>query len=303
MKKKFSIIIIAYNNPHEISATLGSINILDYPKDLFEVIVVDDGSEVRLESTIKIPLNYTHQFYYIERTPTSSRSNARNKGAAFAAYDWLIFIDGDQYLNSTLLNIYNDYIHANNDRSVVLGTRIDLSDWQSKLLLDSMDIDRTCKLIRNQTDSRILIKHTFKEKLENTPGIWTLFWSHNFAISLNAFLNVGKFDNEFIDWGFEDVEFGYRLSKAGYKYDIIENNVFHFYEINKITSAKHYGWIKNLEYFYKKHNDMAIMCQWFFYEALSVYDHLNKPGAKEMHDMFVRYTSKIQFLEKMKLEK
>lgn len=296
MMNKFSIIIIAYNNPKEISATLESINKLDYPQDLFEAIIIDDGSKIKLENSINIKLTYIHKFHYIERTLNSSRSNARNEGALHAQHRWLIFIDGDQYLNSHLLNIYNDYINANNNKLVVLGSRIDLSDWQSKLLLKSADIQKTSKLIRNQKDNRLFIKQILKEKFVNAPGIWTLFWSHNFVIDKALFNQIGKFDTSFIHWGFEDVELGYRLTKAGYQYEIIENYVFHFYEENKMNVEKHYNWIKNLENFYKKHDDISIIYQWFFYESFSS----SNPEKQEMYDMFIRFSSKINFLESMK---
>lgn len=300
MKHKFSVVIIAYNNPNEITSTLESINKLDYPKDLFDVIIVDDGSSIKLEDSIKTPLNYNHKFHYIDRTINSSRSNARNIGSTYARNEWILFIDGDQYLNPHILSIYNTYINTNKNSNIALGTRIDLSDWQSQLLLDTNDIDKINKLIRNQTDTRIFIKQSLKEKFITTPGIWTLFWSHNFIIHNDLFNEVGKFDDSFIHWGFEDVELGYRLTKAGYKYDIIENNVYHFHEENKMNSEKHYHWIKNMEKFYKKHDDINIMCQWFFYESLSIYNNFKKPTPQEMHDIFFRYSSKIEFMDTMK---
>lgn len=294
--------MIAYNNHNELSACLQSINQLNYPKELFEVIVIDDGSVPAMSNSIAKNFNYTYQFHYIPRTQTSCRSKARNTGAGIAKNELLLFLDGDQFINSDLLHNYNNYFIQNKHSQVVLGSRIDLSEWQSQLLLETLDINRVTKLIRNQDDSRLLIKQTLGEQLLNVPGVWTLFWSHNFIISRSIFESINGFDESFINWGFEDVELGYRLTQQGYTYEIIENNVFHFHEINKITAKKHYQWIKNMEIFYKKYNDISILCQWFFYESLATYTPINRPNAKEMHDMFIRYSSKISFIKDMEKE-
>ncbi|MEM9156711.1 MAG: glycosyltransferase, partial [Cyanobacteria bacterium P01_F01_bin.33] len=42
---KFSIVIPSYNRPARLEKCLTSISNLSYPKNLFEVIVVDDGSD------------------------------------------------------------------------------------------------------------------------------------------------------------------------------------------------------------------------------------------------------------------
>ena len=44
MEIEFSIIIPTRNRPAQITACLRSVAALDFPRDRFEVIVVDDGS-------------------------------------------------------------------------------------------------------------------------------------------------------------------------------------------------------------------------------------------------------------------
>ncbi len=41
----FSIIVPTYNRLRQLSACVQSLTCLDYPRDRFEVIVVDDGSK------------------------------------------------------------------------------------------------------------------------------------------------------------------------------------------------------------------------------------------------------------------
>ena len=48
----FSIIIPTYNRPERLTSCLSAIALVDYPRDRFEVIVVDDGSEKPLDDLV-----------------------------------------------------------------------------------------------------------------------------------------------------------------------------------------------------------------------------------------------------------
>ena len=52
-KPFFSIIIPTYNRPQILAGCLEAIALLEYPRDRFEVIVVDDGSENPLDSIVE----------------------------------------------------------------------------------------------------------------------------------------------------------------------------------------------------------------------------------------------------------
>jgi glycosyltransferase involved in cell wall biosynthesis len=45
----FSVIIPTYNRPERLSVCLESLARLNYPPDRYEVVVVDDGSEISPE--------------------------------------------------------------------------------------------------------------------------------------------------------------------------------------------------------------------------------------------------------------
>ena len=50
--KVFSIVIPTYRRPHQLASCLRSLARLDYPRNDFEVVVVDDGGEGPIESVI-----------------------------------------------------------------------------------------------------------------------------------------------------------------------------------------------------------------------------------------------------------
>jgi len=89
----FSIIVPTYNRPGQLDACLQSLACLDYPRDRFEAIVVDDGSETPLEGVVSLfrdRLSLT-----LVRQTHAGPATARNTGAARARGEFLAFTDDD----------------------------------------------------------------------------------------------------------------------------------------------------------------------------------------------------------------
>ena len=74
-----SIIIPTYNRPKQLATCLESLTKLDYPRDSFEVIVVDDGSKTQLESVVN-PFSGELDITLI-RQINKGAASARNTGA------------------------------------------------------------------------------------------------------------------------------------------------------------------------------------------------------------------------------
>jgi len=95
----FTIIIPTYNSEIYIKDCLLSIANIDYPRDRYEVIVVDGGSS---DGTLDI----INSFDDIKLVHSSniSISNSRNLAAAAATGDNFVFIDSDCLVHKDLLN-------------------------------------------------------------------------------------------------------------------------------------------------------------------------------------------------------
>lgn len=102
----FSIVIPTYNRPKRLRQCLESIAQLDYPRDRFEVIVVDDGSPMSLESLIK-PFAAAIDLTLMTQ-PNAGPARARNTGAAQAKGEFLAFTDDDCLLASDWLSKLSD---------------------------------------------------------------------------------------------------------------------------------------------------------------------------------------------------
>ncbi len=90
----FSVVIPTHGRPTQLAHCLEALASLDYPRDRYEVIIVDDGSETPLDSDV-VPfekrLNLT-----LLRTPVNiGPAAARNRGGAQSKGDFLAFTDSD----------------------------------------------------------------------------------------------------------------------------------------------------------------------------------------------------------------
>ena len=95
--KSIAVIIPAYNAEHYLAAAIDSVVAQTLPAA--QIIVVDDGST---DTTARIAGNYSDAVWLI-RQPNAGVSVARNRGAAEAKADWLLFLDADDLLRSDAL--------------------------------------------------------------------------------------------------------------------------------------------------------------------------------------------------------
>ena len=88
-----SVVVPTYERPAALASCLESLAALDYPRDRFEVVVVDDGGRAPLEPVVE-PFR-TGLCLTLLRQPQSGPAAARNAGAERAQGDLLAFTDDD----------------------------------------------------------------------------------------------------------------------------------------------------------------------------------------------------------------
>lgn len=93
MLPSFSIVVPTYRRPHQLAECLRSLAALDYPRDRFEVLVVDDGGDLPLDATIapfRSGLRVT-----LVRQENAGPAAARNTATQHAKGEFLAFTDDD----------------------------------------------------------------------------------------------------------------------------------------------------------------------------------------------------------------
>ena len=107
----FSFIVPAHNESKIIERTIACLEAIDYPKDRYEIIIVENGSTdgtydiaKRLESTI------TKVYDHLPK----GVSRARNFGFTRCSphLDWAIFMDADVFVQKSFLLELNAYLAA-----------------------------------------------------------------------------------------------------------------------------------------------------------------------------------------------
>ncbi len=93
MSLRFTVVVPTFERPAAVRACLAALAALEYPRDAFEVVVVDDGSTVPLAAEA-LP-GRPDVALRVLRTANGGPGAARNVGAAAARGCYLVFTDDD----------------------------------------------------------------------------------------------------------------------------------------------------------------------------------------------------------------
>lgn len=208
----FSVIIPTYNRPERLKTCLDSIICLNYPKERFEVIIVDDGSKKPIDNVVNAyqqQLNLT-----LIRQKNAGPAKARNTGANAAQGNYLAFTDDDCTLDKNWLSALENAFSKT-----------------SKALLGGKTINA---LPDNpySSASQLLIDYLYDYYNQKSAQA-TFFASNNFALSRDLFEKVGQFDVTFPLAAGEDREFCDRWLFKGYSLKYVsEAIIYHYHHLS-----------------------------------------------------------------------
>ena len=157
-----------------------------------EIIVVANGHEEDLTSLGRFP-----RLQVLSLPSACGPAVARNRGAAIAAGAVLVFVDADVVPHLTAIPAMLDLLAREADIAGVFGA-YDHQPGQKGFFSQ----------YRN-------LAHAFVHEQAHSEA--RTFWAGLGALRTSAFRAVGGFDERFGRPSIEDIELGYRLSKAGYR--------------------------------------------------------------------------------------
>ena len=108
----FSFIIPVYNRPDEIDELLESLSKLK-TENVFEVVVIEDGSTISCEHIIEKYQSKLSIAYFFK--PNSGPGDSRNYGMTQAKGDYFIILDSDciipeDYLSKVNTSLTSEYV-------------------------------------------------------------------------------------------------------------------------------------------------------------------------------------------------
>ena len=96
--EKISIIITAYNDEKYIKKCIESVIYQTYKN--IEIIIINDGSN---DNTLEIINQFNDERIKIYNQKNLGTGKARNNGLKYSTGDFIIFIDGDDYIDKNIL--------------------------------------------------------------------------------------------------------------------------------------------------------------------------------------------------------
>lgn len=272
---KLSILLPSYNNKclslvQELQQQASVIDSLEY-----EIIVADDGGTDFDVKRHNSAINDLTHCRYIIRQANVGRAAIRNFLASLAQYDWLLFLDSDVCIGTDdyILSYMNE-IRRNDGLQVIYGG------------VSMIEDDKAFgHLLRYRYEHAEAHNHTAARRLTRP---YACFRTTNFLIRRDVFEEI-RFDERFVNYGYEDVMFGKKLRDKGYHihhidnqlvYTDFENNAAYLRKIEDAMRTLHFfqlelkGFSPILSYENKirlLHMNWAVrLFHWIFYPIIKV---------------------------------
>lgn len=255
----YSIIIPVYNRNPELECCLVCLVRQEFDEDKYEIIIVDDGSDMDTLSLVK---KFGIKKYFWQSHAGFRAGQARNKGVSIMDKnsDTIIFLDSDIITRPDWLSEF-DKLHRQ-EPDCVICARYDF-------LLPMMVIPQTVvrkfdEVVSNRltilhspvgewvgADMRVDLFKKGEKPHSDSPGC---LFGGNTLIPKRIFLEVGGFDENMTEHGGEDTELGLRLGDLGCKFVFSERPMgWHlWHERNQAKNIESLE--RNVEYIDKKHH-------------------------------------------------
>ncbi|MGV8161841.1 MAG: glycosyltransferase [Candidatus Nanoarchaeia archaeon] len=202
-----TIVIPAYNGEHHVTKTLSSAIKLDYPRNKYEIIIINDGSKDKTEQIVKKYIkNYEQTFPKKEQVKIKFINQPRNMGKAealntamhHAKGEYFACLDADSAVESTALLYMIDVFQK--DSKLAIATPI-MKVYNPETWLQ--------KFQRLEYISSMLIIKLMGYMNTNyiAPGPFSVY-------KTSILKKLGKFDGRY---NLEDQEIAWRAQKNNYK--------------------------------------------------------------------------------------
>lgn len=203
-----SLVVPTFRRAAILAQSLRALLRLDYPRDRFEVIVVDDGS--RDETQAVVAGLADPRIVFLQQPGNQGVASARNRGAKEARGEVLIFLDDDMLVQESMIERHLRWLRSFGD-CMVNG------HWAFTPELEA-DLRRTSfGRFRLEVEAWVKTGIAFQPlhgNLEEPAGLTAC----NLGMWRRDFERVGGFDEGFPYAGAEDQEFSVRAKAAGIRF-------------------------------------------------------------------------------------
>lgn len=248
---QISVVIPTHGKVGLLRRTLASLERQTFPFDQFEVVVVDDGST---DETPAFLAGYSGplSLVVVRHEASRGRAAARNAGLRVAKGEVVVFLDDDMETVPGFLDAHQRF-HAAGPDKVGVG-----------------DVENAPEV----TDSPIVRYMSTRgaQKIRGRgPLPWKYFSTNNSSVRREHLARVGFFDEEFVTYGFEDLELGYRLhARLGLTFHFVEQARslhIHYHDIDDVLGKKFVSGRSSLALMFRKHPETRELLRFHRFEA------------------------------------
>jgi glycosyltransferase involved in cell wall biosynthesis len=266
---KVSVIIPTYNRRELLRRSLFHLTRQRLPAGEFEVIVADDGSSDDTKEMVesyrdRLTIKYCYQADLGYRV-----SAARNAGARLAEAPILAFLDSGVQVGPDWLTRHlaahlartepiavTGYAFGYNPPDPMPGIGEALAEMLPEEVVERFRDDPAFLDIRHEQ----MALCGFEMDRRLLP--WTLFWPINCSLRAVDFHAVGGFDEDYVVWGLEDMEFGLRLWQRGVSFEI-SRDAWAVESPHERDEARNWEWMqRNIRIFLARHPEPVVEIGW-----------------------------------------
>lgn len=206
-------VVIPFYNDSFINECINSLLKQDYPRDKYEIIVVDNLSDSTHRSVLE---KYKSEILVINE-PKKGSYYCRNRGISVSRFDVIAFTDSDCRLDSKWLRIINKFFLKSKENIVAL-------QGNSGVVEDN-EIAQAIYEKYKKTFFNYVVSNQEERLCARID-------TRNCAIRRKVFQSIGIFNEKMQVWG--DAELGQRIVKGGYKIKYVDDMKIYHKNINNI---------------------------------------------------------------------
>jgi glycosyltransferase involved in cell wall biosynthesis len=182
---RITVQLCTYNRRDLLGRVMRALFDQDLDPNDYEIVLVDDGSTDGTYEEIIAQLHPTCALHVV-RQKNAGLSRGRNVGIARARGEYILFMDDDVLATPGLLSAHLRF-HGAHPRSICRAGVINVADF----------------------DRLPPARYSWR----NYSGAY--FWTTNVSLPLALVREAGGFDERFREYGWEDLELGFRLRQMG----------------------------------------------------------------------------------------
>ncbi|MFN8791884.1 MAG: glycosyltransferase family A protein [Bdellovibrionales bacterium] len=242
---RYSVVIPHFENKHFVCNSLRHLAAADRSREL-EVLVVDDGSTPKSLEYIQYfarkncpdlsfqLFSWPKRFDFKNGNKVFRAGASRNWGAHYASTENLLFLDCDMLVPKSILSVLDDCF-----------SRADVTQFK-RIHIPPAESHEGVSYEEAQTANLYIEEESYWSQLFNAedwmklPDFWKYTCTYALAMKKGIFQKVGRIRRNFIQYGFEDTDLGYRLAKEGMTFRLEKTPLLHLTAKEENTNSWQY---------------------------------------------------------------